>query len=574
MLKTRKIYNAFAEGLKPEQKKTIQEWGRENVRTAVSTKAPMLELGLTPWLIEPLQFAIADETKEVVVAASIGSGKTTLMETLALYTILERPNEMMLIAQTNDKVHEWVQTRLKPAIFSNEKIMNNLPSDTRKVFKKNLIDLPHMNIHITGANDTGTNSKSVSLVIGDECWMWDKGYMEAGRGRLHHNPFSRCVYLSQPGNKGDDFDKAFNSTYKNEFQYLCAGCGERHPWRFEDLKFDSEAPLTEIDPALVCPSCGHEVADNPVERRQLTDSAVYIPIGYDENEVMEGHHGFTYNALCVHWISWGELVKQFIKANRAKKTGDIEPLKKFKQQKLAQVWHEQEERLLEVQDIALSDSYSIKDRVKWVKTIMAIDKQTAESGRYYYVIRTFNAEGESRVLDYGMKLTYPDLKAKQDEWEIPGNHVGIDIGDGNVTQDVLGACGLYGWIGVNATSASHYNFLNKKRKKTYKSIRSNTEFHRSLKVTARSFNFCSSRMKDIVSMLKSGNGIKWEVAYDIDDDNGFYLKSLNAEVKKVMHDGSQRWETKSRRNDIFDCECMVLAMAMFHNIFPEFGCDD
>lgn len=199
---------------------------------------------------------------------------------------------------------------------------------------------------------------------------------------------------------------------------------------------------------------------------------------------------------------------------------------------------------------------------------MTIDKQGAEGGRYYYVIRTYRTDGESRLLDYGTKLTYGELVEKQKEWNIPNNRVGIDMA--YKTQDVLGACVINGWIGLNATKVDSYDYYNKKRKKTYKSIRSNIEVSRDARGLGRFFKFSSNRMKDLVSALKSGNGLKWDVPYDVDRDDGYYLNSLNSEVKQAKSNGQFEWVTIRDRNDIFDAECMNLGMAMYHDTFPEF----
>lgn len=557
MSKEGRIFNSFAEGIRPEQKLSITDWCRQNVKLSRSSRSVMADLEQTKWLIKPFEASIHDDTKEVVLMASTGSGKTTLMECLTLYTILERPNPLLLIAQTDADVNDWVTTGLMPAINASGKVKALLPKN-RHAITKGLLSFPHMPIYITGANMAGLQSKSCSFIIGDECHLWRKGMISQAVKRLHDRPFSRSFFCSQPGRQFDDFDNAFNQTYKHEYMYLCPSCNERHPWRFENLKWE-DVPLAEIAPVYHCP-CGYTFNDDTLTRRAMSDSGDYVPIE-SENPV-SNHLGFTYNALAVWFVEWRSLVVEFIQANEYKKQGNLLPLESFITKRLAQPWQEKV-YLREDTEIAKS-GYSLEDREQLDKTIMGIDKQGAEGGRYYYVVRTFSKNGESKLLAYGIALTYQDLEAKQREWNIPGNQVGIDTAF--EPDSVLGACAANGWFGLNAWSAESYAWTDKRTGKAYRRVFSEPKFTKSNIGTAKHYLFSSSRIKDLVTALKKGNGTKWEIPHDVCET---YIKHLNAEVKRQRPDGSFEWVNVRARSDYFDTECFILVMAMIHKVFPE-----
>lgn len=550
--KKKRLFNSFASGIKPEQKKSITDWTLENVKANRSSRSTMLDLNQTPWLIDVFNASIADSTKEVVCQSSTGSGKTSLMEGLTLYTILERPNPLLLIAQTDADINDWVTTGLLPAIQDNPKVKKLLPNK-RYILTKGLLNFPHMPVYITGANLAGLQSKSVSLILGDELHLWKQGMIDQARKRLHDRPFSRSCFLSQPGKKHDDFDNAFNQTYKSEYMYQCPSCNKRHPWRFEQLKWE-DTPLADLEVSYHCP-CGHVFSDDTQTRRSMTDSGSYIPI--ESKNPVANHIGFTYNALCVWWVTWKSLVVEFLQANEYKKKGNLLPLESFITKRLAQPW---EEREYLKEDIQIEKgNYSLKDREQLDKTFMACDKQ---ANRYYYVVRTFSKTGESKLLDYGMVINYSDLEAKQKEWEIDSNCVGIDCA--YEPQSVLGACAANGWIGLNGFRSESFNI--DKNGKKYKRVFSQPSFSKSNIGVARSYLYSSSRIKDLVSALKRGDGLKWEIPHDVTDD---YLNSLNSEIKKSKADGSFEWIKIRDRNDMWDCECEVLVMAMIHKHFPE-----
>ena len=240
-----------------------------------------------------------------------------------------------------------------------------------------------------------------------------------------------------------------------------------------------------------------------------------------------------------------------------KKKGNLLPLESFITKRLAQPWEERE--YLKEDIVITKGSYSLKDRQKLDKTFMACDKQ---GNRYYYVIRTFSTNGESKLLAYGMVINYSDLRNIQLEWEIEDNCVAIDTA--YEPQSVLGACAANGWIGLNGFKSEAFNIS--KNGKNYKRVYSNPSFSKSNIGTARSYLYSSSRIKDLVSALKRGDGIKWEIPHDVTED---YLNSLNSEIKKAKHDGSFEWIKIRERNDIWDCECEIIVIAMIHKHFPE-----
>jgi hypothetical protein len=80
--------------------------------------------------------------------------------------------------------------------------------------------------------------------------------------------------------------------------------------------------------------CGFIVRDDARERRALVGRYRATNAG-----AIESRRSWNYDAVSVPEIKWPELTFEWLKAIRAKKTGDIESLKKFVQERECQFWN-------------------------------------------------------------------------------------------------------------------------------------------------------------------------------------------------------------------------------------------
>jgi phage terminase large subunit GpA-like protein len=177
-----KLSNAFSIGIRPEQRLEIVEWAKKNVYLPQSKKSDRADMTLTPWLIEPLQTVIDNTYDNIVLVAPTGAGKSTLMEILACYTVLEKPGPIGVFTQSAPTAQSWMETRLLPTLQKNPNIKNLFPSDRHKVKRESIL-FPHMPLFVRGPSISNLQSLSLDAVILDECFLLDDGTIDYAKKR-------------------------------------------------------------------------------------------------------------------------------------------------------------------------------------------------------------------------------------------------------------------------------------------------------------------------------------------------------------------------------------------------------
>lgn len=554
MQKTR-ILEAFAKGIAPAQRLPLAEWAAKHVRLARSSRSTFADLEATPWLIEPLEAIFKNELSEVALCAPPGSGKSTLLEIAATYIVAERPGPTLFATLTDDEAKNWHDTGLLPALEGCDLIRPLWPQDRHKK-SKGLIVFPHMPLWVGGSNLSFFTAKSCDRVFIDEVWKLNKNLLKEARARTHDRLFSKVVLVSQAGEEFDQFAEAFKAGRVHEFSFLCPSCGIRQPWRWDKLswntgKDESGAILWDsIDPVYSC-DCGHQWHDRPADRRAMAQTGAYV----DQcNNAKPGHASYTFNALAVWWIPWRKLASEFLTANEQKKKGDIGPLKIFLQKRLSQFWTDEES--LDAIPIDLS-GYSMGAAPELDLVIITVDVQKEH---FFFVVREWSKAGESRLLDYGRLLTFADIEKKQLQWNAKNKAVFLD--SAYRAEEVKSALAKYGWLGLNGRGDRDFPVTDKRGKKSRRLYSMPSRITTSNGVAINTY-YSSGGAKDILTILKAGNGSKWEVARDAPAE---YLEALNSEIKKQTAKGME-WIQCRANNHGFDLEAMQIIAAMMHGVF-------
>jgi hypothetical protein len=356
------------------------------------------------------------ETRQIVVLAPTGAGKSTMAEALTCYVVAEDPGPMLYASQTDATSGFWAESRLMPAIRQCEPLANILPTDRNKVRKTEII-FPHMPLLVTGANMSSFQELSMRWLYGDEAWAWRAGLIREFQAR-HHNRWNRKEYLvSQGGFSDGEFDAQWQATDKARFSWRCE-CGSAQPFDFEQVKFDTvdgDKDATAATARRVCPSCGKEHDDTAQIRRALSESNMDNgSMGYIAGkDAPPERRGFQVDRGAVWWISWKDDVLAFLNAMEAKNMGDYLPLQQWRQKHRAEFWSED----MTDSPIQLSPSagYSMADvatRERLPDEIMMRHKgreiglarfMTIDAGKdhFWFVVCTWKPGGIIKVLKEG-----------------------------------------------------------------------------------------------------------------------------------------------------------------------------
>jgi hypothetical protein len=537
-----KLSNAFATGLRPESKMEISNWVKKNVFLAQSKKSEKMDISLTPWLLTPLEAVVNNDYENIIFVGCTGAGKSTLLEALVCYTVLERPGPLGIFMQSAPTTQQWVETRLLPMLEKNPNIKKLFPSDRHKVKRESIL-FPHMPLFMRGPSVSNLQSLSLDGVVLDECFLLDNGVIDFAKKRNHDRAFSYMLLLSQPGRTDSDFHRWASSGKQMHYHYKCPNCQDYHMWDFKKLLFDKD--LSNI--CYQC-DCGYQIPDNVVVRREMTANGKYLEIPTEKSNPKNITYNFTAG---LKWdVSWETLIREFLSANEEAKNYNFELLEKFRNQRLALWWNMDE---LEFAPIEKS-GYSLTDRVKWDKTLMAVDCQGQIGDDFFwYSVMTFQPDGTARLIDFGRLAGYDSIVAKQKEWELLGNEVVVDVA--HKADETKDFCARYGYLSTNGATSKSFPITIREKlvNRVYGKIRQEKT------LTGKMVNYCpyaSNRVKTLCAGLRSSK--KWEIPNDIPD---YAIKQLNSER---LQDGN--WIQIKKDNHIIDCYAMTLVLALIHKI--------
>jgi len=581
----------FRRAIRPPSRLRPWEWAAKNVAIQNSERSPKFDPEQTPWWKAPMDCAADYETREVVVVAPTGSGKSTMAEALIPYIVAENPGPLMYSSQTDANAKFWAETRLVPALKSCNELKTLWPKD-RHASRKMEIIFPHMPIVMTGANMSSFQEQSVRWLYGDECWRWDAGLINEFRNRLHKR-YNRKMYLVSQASlsgadeddesSGDEFWQNWIKTDQAEFSWQCK-CGECQPFTFEQIKWDKrlkddgtlDKEATAKTAQMECRKCGARYDDTPKIRRQLAGSNMdngnlgYIitnPSGRD------GHKGFHVCCTAIWWIPWADAVLEFLDANEKRKMGVYEDLRQFTQKRRAVFWSEQ-------MGDTLSESLPITDYAKTdYENGQKTDNEQARfatidvGGDHFWMIIASWSNGKCKVLWEGYILSQggdePELAKIVSNYNVPAPFVLIDVGYD--TDRIMNLCAAHGWLGIKGDGIKKSYDHAVRGGKTVERLYSKTKRRMagSGKV-ARYILMASNPIKDILARMVDAGRI--EFPSDVSAAMGKHMKAERRITERNSKTGEEKkiWTNKNgRANHLFDCMYYQVGAALAARVFDE-----
>jgi len=437
----------FTEAMEPSSDLSIEKWGEGNVILPHSIKSPNIDYDLTPMLVAPLRTLADDDTRECVLMAPTGSGKTSgVVEVGTAWVIKENPANMAVVFHTEKAINKWRESRLMPMLRATKATSDLIPPERSPKNKKEYIQLPSMMLQTIFASPSKLQGDTIKIMLGDEIWEWKPEMLEELRRRNHGQFDYKLMLMSQGGYEGDQLDVAFRNGEIFDWCFKCPSCEKHHRFQWRQVK-----GWVEINPGTgekssvkneagewdwqrikencryECPTedCKQVWRDNPIERRSMNNDAKYIS---RDNNHLPGRVSFHFNAMAVWWIPLFELVQGWIVAQEALKQGNKKPLSQFIQKRLAESWEE----IIETTELNMgSDAYRMSEYTdgqlwdKETERFMSIDVQ---KDHFWVLIRAHSLTDGSRLLYAERVETWHGLRLIQRQYKLRNNQVFVDRG--------------------------------------------------------------------------------------------------------------------------------------------------
>lgn len=313
-------------GLKPTPKTSVSTWA-DNYRVLSSTSA---EPGRWRTSRALYQKDIMDAFTQpgihrVVVKSCSQVGKSDIMNNVIGRFAHLDPCTIMMIQPTIEMAQDFSKTRIAPMIRDTP-ALSSLFLDVKTRDSNNTIlnkIFPGGRLVMAGANSpAGLASRPVRILLCDEVDRFPDSAGTEGdpvdlASKRMTTYWNRVMGLfSTPTNEGASrIDIEYEAGTKEEWRHQCPHCGEFCKLKYSDMETDAErVEGTSRKTYLIksvkwrCPYCGFDATEQEMKRA----SQKYIVT--NPKALGNGCRSFSLNAFSSPWISWAEIMREWLEA--------------------------------------------------------------------------------------------------------------------------------------------------------------------------------------------------------------------------------------------------------------------
>lgn len=569
------LAEGFKIGVAPPPDLPLREWVCDHVFLPNSPEGARYSLDAVPahaiiwdWLEDP-------GVKEIAVVACVGFGKTAILESWATRIVAVDPGDTLFVGQTSAMVQDWMESRMRKVWTKSPCTAPFIPTGPlRSNWKKDSVIFGHMNFFAGAANATDLQEKSMVNTAGDEVWRWDDGMVDFLLKRHHGRWNRKNLLMSQGGTEDGQWHKHAKAGKWHELEHICPKCtmGSAFDWgnfSYEVIRDGNEEldwPAIYETIRLKCPHCGESFEDTEYNRRQW---AKCRPV-WDGGKHIPDRMTVRASFMTVWRYSWASIVKEWIEANEAKKSGSLKELENVLCQRFAQFWKPPSDTPMLCVE---GDPYSKQeyhDGQKWDMEDFRFMTVDVQKGHFWAVIRAWKIGGASRLLWEGRVETWDNIRHLQDRYGLENRFVFVDSGYqpeecARAAHRFITSTDMRPWNLLKGFDADE-GFLKIVGEKKFKRIYSDFVACQATDgLKYKLIKFSNLLAKDKLAQIMATPQFGIPV-----DASKAYHAQMQSEQKKEISPGKWRWvSTKSgssANNHLWDCETMQVVAACIYKV--------
>jgi len=562
------------------------DWAEANIlEVPDSPVRGRLSLARTPWLAAALRIICDAECKVAVVMAATQSGKSLLQRVYMAWQIVNQPGPMLTCQPNDPEARDWLLRYVRPLFRATPAVQALLSeNDNDKSMTadfKNGVTLCCRGIW----NENNLQRLSLRTVIVDEAWLAPRGHLAEVAARLQaFSWLGRAIYMSQGGRITDEFSALYEGSDKREWHMSCPACSALQPWRWEFVRFPSEAKVNgvwdlqkvEAGTTYECCACKVRLKDSPGVRAVANDPQRGAGFAATSKAATWGTIGLHWN--CLINSSFGKEGVRMLRARQSyDQYGDEDGRRQFKQKRLAQPWAEESGHmiaLVEAGDYGLDDIWQaeawITPEAKLTDSGIGIPEHSVpfrtlaidcQRGFFWAEVRSWARNGSSRLRWFGRVETWNGLDDLAKAHRVARALVGADSGDN--TQEVYMQTAKRGWKALKGSGQSDFAVSDGSGKTTRRFYSDKQRIIcPGLKQRAELIVFANTPAKDFLAGLRSKRLHTYP--RDVTEE---YVKQLTSEILITdSRTGKRTWilpeANRQIGNHAFDCAVMGLILAV------------
>ena len=518
------------------------------------------------------------------------TGKTTAITCGVAWTIINDPCGVLWVMPNTDLCRSFSETRWIPILKASKETAKLIPAgNDRHAFKTAQQQIGSAVINFVGSNSPANlASRPARRVILDEVDKFDEG----GRGeadavnlaeqRTKSFTNAQRFKVSTPTLSQGLIWQEFEKGDRRRYFVPCFHCGKDVllAWSKEYtvlelqgveafIKWDKEAQRAdgtwdmervERSARAECPHCGGHILDG--HKTKMVRNGTWRPTAPAPKGFRSRHLSSLYASSPE--TSFGRLAVKFLQAKKS-----LLGLQGFINGDLAEPYVAQD-AIVARAEVVSAQTLELPGE-KWIR-FLTVDVQR-RAPFYWYVVRSWNSQGNSEGIESGYASTWDDIRQIQLKHSVNDTDVLVDSGDGPNTQKIydqcLSHCQLKGLVYVGWVPCKGFPngklFDGKHHEIAQRDPFESTS--RAGMYISELFNFDGQYYKSILELLREGHGgKKWVVRPEC--ARGEYWTHLNGKIlvdKTSAFTGEKMkyWKPRTERtpDHLDDCEIMQVAWA-------------
>lgn len=402
-------------------------------------------LHLLPYAVEPVDAMADPSINKLTLCWASQTTKTTSIYSGLAYLLSEFPKDALWVMPSAENARRFSKNRWLPFVNDCGPLLDMCPraASSGKVDGDKITNMVQEFIGCTmtfagAGSENNVKSAPVAYLILDEIDEIDReirlAALERVKGRREHKVIQTSTPVDEVGGVYEEY------LYGDQRRFFipCPHCGEmiELKWRYKDkkgksvygIRYDKEAKLDDgsYDYEAVaasayyqCPKCGGKITDGQkieaLDRGQWQATNLNAP---------KNHRSYHLNCIYSPMLSFGGIMTAWLQASAT-----AHGLKKFVQGWLAEPWRDDWDK----QDRAEAHELEADHRqgeIVGEYRILAVDTQT---DHFRFIVRGFEREGDSYLIDYGSVPSFTDLDKLFETYQC--SRAIIDSG-GDRTQEI------------------------------------------------------------------------------------------------------------------------------------------
>ena len=548
----------------PIEQLSVGEWAKTYVELSprITEQPGPYSTRLHPYVDEILETIADPYVKRVSLCWGSQTSKTTTFYVMLGHVIDRDPRAILWVFPNLALCKAFAAERWQPFCRESKALLEHIPrnydgSIDEDRFTMTKQEFSRCTMNLVGAGSSANvRSYPVSVLVLDEIDVIDERTRRECMDRVKGKHDYKVLQSSTPVTEHGGIWQEFMEGDRRKYMMPCPHCAEPMLFRLKNdegdlnIRWDTKANLSasEYDLGLVqktafyvCEKCGDEIRDGH-KTKMLRDGQWEATSSSAEL----GFRSYHLNSIYSPVITFGRVAVEYLKAQSAPGA-----MQAFVNGWLAEPYHP-EEGSIDPEKFKIVEKDYERGEIRGEYRILGVDVQRSV---FYWVVRGFDRDGTSWLVDHGTAVSFDDLTALGETYECAYGIVDTGYRTQEMYEEIHNRRPF--WFG-----AKGFERMPQPYKMTAVDPFAVTQ-SRVKKVAINLLNINKDVWQGELLKRRNGTNLNWFTYKDTDSEYVRQMLSTN-HVERTDRRGKVKWEwvvEGHRQDHYWDCESYILALS-------------